>query len=149
MEEVALTGLAPLVTKANCSAQLRHFCSQAGQERLHSVAMVTSWTSRADSQQDVANFLLCAPPLAADHLTDRWPWPMIDSAVCNLQNPRALCLDRLGLGRRVASAPSRPRPRSRPPPRQLLRDGGWIGDIHANIQQVESHDELRHLECFV
>ena len=76
MEEVALTGLAPLVTKANCSAQLRHFCSQAGQERLHSVAMVTSWTSRADSQQDVANFLLCAPPLAADHLTDRWPWPI-------------------------------------------------------------------------
>jgi hypothetical protein len=65
MEQVALTGPTPLVTKANCSAQLRYFCSQSGQERVHSVAMITTWNGGAstpDVQQDIANFLLCADP---------------------------------------------------------------------------------------
>jgi hypothetical protein len=64
MREVALTGLKPLVTKSNCTAELRHFCSAAGQKRVHSVAMVAAFSGAANGEQDVATFLLIRGPYA-------------------------------------------------------------------------------------
>lgn len=152
MEQVALTGPRPLVTKANCSAQLRYFCSHAGQDRIHNVAMITAWnggSTTPDAEQDIANFLLyddCRIVLPSTTLSSASTEYVVHVRL-DRQYSWSLCMAWFWMGWRAPGTSSLARPRLRPSTEQLLGVSSRIRDFHAKLQQVDGEHELSQLVC--
>ena len=137
MEQVALTGPKPLVTKTNCSAQLRYFCSQAGQDRIHSVAMITTWnggSSTPHAEQDIANFLLCDDCRLPNTIDNSTSTKSVVRAWLGGQYSWSLRLAWFWMGWRASNTPNLARARPRLTTWQLLGDSSRIGDVHAKLQ---------------